>query len=211
MQVERRVNPTTLADSLEQPAQSRHETAFIQQRWVEQMGHTADLADCTIDDLTRFAGKLSIAVQLQVLLHGIEHDLCSRQLLPNAIVQFTREPAPFFVLGGHQMAREFSQLTIQSFQLFRLTMKLGKHADLGPQQLRHYRNRNVVHGSALVSLQAIKISKVYSRDKNDGRPLESRMLPDHFGELESVHVRHADIHQHNSNIVFEQDFERIPG
>src|SRR5580704_17869516 len=48
-----------------------------------------------------------------------------------------------------------------------------------------------------------------SGDEDDGRFLVARMLPDHIGQIESVHVRHADVHEHDGDVVPKKQIEGL--
>ena len=48
---------------------------------------------------------------------------------------------------------------------------------------------------------------MYRRDEDNGGLLEAGMLPNHSRKLEAVHVRHADVGEHDRNIILEQYFE----
>ncbi len=90
-------------------------------------------------------------------------------------------------------------------------MQLGKYAHLGPQQLWNDGHRDVIHRAALISLDAIQIRQMYCRDEDDGRLLEARMLVHHIRQLEAIDLRHADVHQHHSDIMTEQHVQSLAG
>ena len=53
---------------------------------------------------------------------------------------------------------------------------------------------------------------MYARDEDDGRALEARVLVDQLRRLEPVHVRHADVEQHDRELLVHQLLERLaPG
>ena len=72
----------------------------------------------------------------------IRHHLRSAEFLPQAVVQFARDAAALVVLRGDQVAGEGAQFAVQDFQLLRLAVQIGKHADLGPQQFGNDGNGN---------------------------------------------------------------------
>src|SRR5215467_124875 len=83
-------------------------------------------------------------------------------------------------------------------------MQFGEDADLCPQQLRDDRHRYIVNRPALVALDAINICQMHCRDEDDGSLLKTRMLPDHFGKLKAIKVRHAHVHQHHGNVSLQE-------
>src|SRR5262249_54995385 len=91
-----------------------------------------------------------------------------------------------------------------------LTVQFGKHADFRPQELRNNRNRNVVHSTPLVPLEAVEIGQMYSGNKNDRSSLKSRMLTDNFGEFKAVNFGHGHIHKDDSHIGFQENLEGLP-
>ena len=36
------------------------------------------------------------------------------------------------------------------------------------------------------------------------------MLADHFGQFKTVNIGHADVHEHNRDIILQQYFQRFP-
>ncbi len=88
-------------------------------------------------------------------------------------------------------------------------MQLSEDADFCPQHFRDYRHRDIVDRAALISLQAVSVRQVDGGNKNDRGSLKSRVLADNFRQLESIQVRHADIHQHYGDIRPEQDLQGL--
>ena len=68
----------------------------------------------------------------------------------------------------------------------------------------------IIDGSALVSLEPVQIGEMHAGNKNDRGLLKAGMLPNHVGQLEAVELRHADVHQHDGDIVLQQVFQRLP-
>ena len=97
------------------------------------------------------------------------------------------------------------ELAIQLLELPRLAVELGEDLDLRPQDFRHHRHRHVVDRAHLVAAQPIDVGQQDRRDEDDRRLLEARMLADHRGELEAVELRHADVDQHDGDLVLQQD------
>ena len=93
------------------------------------------------------------------------------------------------------------EFAIEPFKLPRLAMEFGEDADLGPQELRDDGDGDVVHRAALVALDAVQIGEVDGGDEDDGGLLEARMLAHHLRQLEAIDLRHADVHQHDGDIV----------
>src|SRR5262249_34998381 len=103
------------------------------------------------------------------------------------------------------------ELLIQEFQLTGLAMQFDKNIDLGFQYLRYDRDRNIIYRPTLVSLNTIRIREMNGGDEDDGSFLEPRVLADHFRQLEAIDVRHAHIHQNNSWVGLEQEFQCLLG
>src|SRR5579872_2341061 len=96
------------------------------------------------------------------------------------------------------------QLPIQFFQLLRFAVEFGKDAYFCPHQLGNDRDSNVIDGSALVTLDQVKVSQVHSRDEDDRSLLESGVLSDNFRELEAIKLGHAHVHQNHRDVMLQQ-------
>jgi hypothetical protein len=55
----------------------------------------------------------------------------------------------------------------------------------------------------------IDLGEMNRRNEDHRDLLEARMLADHRGKLEAVELRHADVHQHDGDLVLEQVLERF--
>ena len=109
------------------------------------------------------------------------------------------------------LADKLFQPLVQRFQLPAFAMQLREHADLGAQQFGDDRNGDVIHRALPVSLHAIDVGEVNAGDEDDGGLLKPGMLADHLGEIEAVHVGHADIGQHDADIFLQQVFQGFGG
>ncbi len=101
------------------------------------------------------------------------------------------------------------QLPVELLQLAGLPVELREHPDLGAQHIGDDRNRNVVDRSHRVAAQPVHVSQVNGGDEDDRRLLEARVVADHRGKLETVEIRHADVHQHDGDLALEQLLERL--
>ncbi len=59
--------------------------------------------------------------------------------------------------------------------------------------------------------QEIAFAEMNGGDEDDGGLLEARMLPDHLGQFKAVQLRHADIHQDDRDVGFQQERQCILG
>ena len=165
----------------------------------------ADLLDGAVDGVARFdQGAIVSFAMRHIARKTIDHHLCGAELLAEPVVQFARDAAALFVLSDEQTARQVAQFEIEQFKLARLAMKLGKDADFRAQEFRVDRDGDVIDGAPLISLEAVEIGEVNRRDENDRSLLETRMLTNHVGKLEAIDLGHADIHQNDSDVIFEQ-------
>ena len=101
------------------------------------------------------------------------------------------------------------ELGVELLELARLAIQLGEDPDLGAQELRHDRHRHVVDRARLVAAQPVEIGQLDRRDEDDRGRLEARMLADHRRQLEAVELRHADIDQHDRDLVLQQLLQRL--
>ena len=115
--------------------------------------------------------------------------------------------------GAFELARAIGdtvlQLAVQRLQLPGLAMKLGEDLDLGEKNLRHHRHRHIVDRAHLVAAKQVLVREADGRDEDDRRVLEARMLADHGGKLEAVHVRHAHIHQDDGDVGAQELVESL--
>src|SRR5579859_7348033 len=59
------------------------------------------------------------------------------------------------------------QLVIQHFEHARFTMEFDEDADLGSQNIRYNRDRNVIDSAASIALNFVRVSEVNAGDEND--------------------------------------------
>ena len=90
-------------------------------------------------------------------------------------------------------------------ELAGLAVELDEDADFGAQNLGDDGDRDVVDGAAAVAVDLVGVGEVDAGDEDDGGLAEARMLADHVGELEAVELGHADVHQDDGDVVFEED------
>src|SRR5208283_5727660 len=103
------------------------------------------------------------------------------------------------------------KFAIQRFQLLCLAMEIGKHSYFRAEKFGNHRDRNVVDGAVLVSLELIEIGEMYCRHEDDRGPLETWMLANHGRQLKTVELWHADVHQHHRDFPLQKNFERLFG
>ena len=113
------------------------------------------------------------------------------------------------VLACSSCAFASARLAIELLQLQPLAMQLDQHRHLAAQDLRHDRDRDVVDRAELVALEAVELGVVHAGDEDDRRALEARMIVDHRRGLEAVHARHADVEQHQRELVLHQARQRL--
>jgi hypothetical protein len=102
------------------------------------------------------------------------------------------------------------QLGVQPLELPGLAVEVDEKPDLGAQQVRHDRYRQVVHRADLVTPQAVEIGHMDRRNEDDSSPLETRVLTDHGRQLEPVKVRHDNVDQDDGNLGAQKVLERLP-
>ena len=193
--------------NLRETAERGAEADFIEQRRMQQMRHAADLLDGAIDQSAAFGGTLLLST-LRLMsgrTNAVQHHLCGGQILSQTVVKFARDAPAFFVLRGDQSCWRGGAVPDSAiFELPGLSVQFGKDADLGAQQFRNDRNGNVVDRAALVAFQAVEIGEMHGGNEDDGGLLKARMLANHVGQLETVELRHADVHQHDGDVGLQQ-------
>ena len=88
-------------------------------------------------------------------------------------------------------------------------MQFGEHTDFGSQQFGNHGNGDVIHCSALISLEPVQVGQVDGRDEDNGDFLKTWMLPDHVRKLKAIQFRHAHIHQDDGDVHLQQDLQRF--
>ena len=76
---------------------------------MQQMRHTADLLNRSVDGGTGLAGNLPIRRGRAISKNRLRHHLGRGKFLPQAVMQFPRDPAPFVILHGDQAGRKPAQ------------------------------------------------------------------------------------------------------
>ena len=112
---------------------------------------------------------------------------------------------------GRALGDPALELVIELLELPGLAIELGEDLHLRAQDFRNHRNRNIVHGTHLVSAQSVDVGEKNGGNEDDRRLLEPRMIADHGSELEAVQLRHANIDQDDGNLVLEQLLQRLAG
>ena len=113
--------------------------------------------------------------------------------------------------GGRPLRDPLLQLAVQPLELAALAIELGEDLDLGPENLRDHRHRDIVDGPDLIAPEEIEIGQKHGRNEDDRGLLEARVLADHARELEAVEVGHVDIHQHDGDIGAQKMVEGLAG
>src|ERR1700730_18467997 len=104
---------------------------------MQEIRHAANLLQRAVNQSENVADCLfSRFRRLLLPKDSMQHDLDHGEVLAQPIVQFSRNAPALLILRGNQADRETPQLTVQYFQLIRLSVQLRKYADLGPQQFR---------------------------------------------------------------------------
>ena len=151
------------------------------------------------------ARQLAEAVELLHLMHLRQRLLALGGALLDAPLQLG--------IGFGQLGSAFLhaalEFGVEPLEIARLAVELGENTDLGAQQLRHHRHRHVIGCAVLVAFDAIEIGHRDRRDENDCCRLEARMLADHGRELETVELGHANIDQHDGDLVLQKQREGL--
>ena len=88
---------------------------------MQQVGNIANFRDCAFRELDTLLARVKFFGRVQIQLESYEH-------LPQIIMQFAGQTAPFDVLNMHQLRRHALQFKIPQFQLaarFRQLRHLG--------------------------------------------------------------------------------------
>ena len=113
--------------------------------------------------------------------------------------------------GSRPLRDPLLQLAVQPLELAALAIELGEDLDLGPENLRDHRHRNIVDGPDLIAPEEIEIGQKHGGNEDDRGLLEARVLADHARELEAVEVGHVDIHEHDGDIGAQKMVEGLAG
>ena len=111
-------------------------------------------------------------------------------------------------LGG-ACADPLLELGVEPFELAVLAIEIGEHPHLGAQHLGHHGDGHVIDRAHLVAAEMVNLRQMDRRDEDHRDLLEARMFADHRGKLEAVELRHADVHQHDGDLVLEELFQRL--
>src|SRR6185312_13721981 len=111
----------------------------------------------------------------------------------HSLLELRVQAPQFFAAFGHAIL----EFAIELLQLASFAMQLGEDADLGAQDLRDDRDRDVVDCAALIAANTVYFREMDGGDEDDGNLLEARMLTHHIGQLEAVDFGHGNIHQYD--------------
>ena len=153
------------------------------------------------------AGQLAEAFDLPHLVHLGKCGLALAGALFDALLQIG--------VGVRQFGGPFGdavlELGVQGLELPSLAVELGKYPHLGAQQIGDDRHRNIIDRAGLIASQQVEIGDLDRRHEDNRGLLKARVLADHRRQLEPVEVGHADIDQHDGDIVFEKLLECLVG
>ena len=110
---------------------------------------------------------------------------------------------------GRLRPRQRHMLLGLAFDLLRLLVELDEHADLGPEDLRHHRREDVIHGAERVALRRVHLVAECG-DEDDGRLGRLPAAADHRGGLQAVHLRHLHVEQDDREFLVQQVPQRLP-
>jgi hypothetical protein len=96
------------------------------------------------------------------------------------------------------------EFVVELLQIPGLAKQFGKHPDFRPQQLGHHGHGNIIDRAGLISPQIIALAQMDGGNEDNRCLLKPRMFPDHLSQLETIQFRHADIHQNDRHLVFQQ-------
>ena len=103
------------------------------------------------------------------------------------------------------------QVGVEPRELAGLAMQFDEHPDLGAQHFRNDGHGDVVDRAPAIAVDLVGVGKVDAGDEDDCSLAEARMLANHVGQLETVQLRHADVHEDDGDVVSEEDVERLLG
>ena len=113
------VDTTARREAVGIPAQSRWESRFIKKWGMQQVRHRPKLSTHLIVDFYTLTHQRSGLIPRYFDKGFVQSNLHRREHLPGAVVQFTREPASFFVLKSEKLHAEFANLFVPLRQFFR--------------------------------------------------------------------------------------------
>src|SRR5216684_8337452 len=104
-------NFAPFGESIDVPMESRSESRFIQQRWVEQVGNRADLSTEFLYQSRTVVNRIGgLREAFDVGSHRRKVHSQRRQHLPHTVVQLTGDAPPLIILQLHQTRREIAQI-----------------------------------------------------------------------------------------------------
>ena len=146
------------------------------------------------------AGQLAEALDLLHLVHLCERGLALAGPLLDAAFQIGVGLRQF----GSTLLDPPLQLGVERLELPGLAVEFGKYANFGAQQVGDYRHRHVIDRSRRIAAQQVEVGHLDRRDEDDRGLLKARVLADHRRQLEAVEVGHADVDEHDRDVVLEQ-------
>ena len=110
---------------------------------------------------------------------------------------------------GRALGDPVLQFCVEPLELPALAIEIGEYPDLGPEQFRHDRHRQVIDRAHLIAAQMVNFRKMYRGDENDRDLLEPRVLSDQRCKLKAIELRHADIDEDDRNLILEKLLQRF--
>ena len=133
-----------------------HKADFVKKRRVKEMRNRANLLRQLFDKesvLAENVGSLWAELIRLPESHTVVHGECGDDL-SHAIVEVAGDAPALFILCGNQAGGKVAKFTVQMVHLARFAMEVREDAYLRAQQFGNDRDGDVIHGAALVSLEA---------------------------------------------------------
>jgi hypothetical protein len=109
-------------------------------------------------------------------------------------------------LGVHQRLRPFDHLFLHLQGLLgdeaALQVQIHEDGDLGPEDLRPDRGKDVIHGAQGVPVGQIHVRRAEGADEEDGDLFRSRKIPDPARRREPVHSGHQHVEEYDGEFPF---------
>src|SRR6202035_1918245 len=111
-------------------------------------------------------------------------------------------------LGGSLLDAAL-QLRIEELELPGLPEEVGKYPYLGQQKFGDDWHKYIIDRPVAVPFHTIWVGQRDGGNKDDCGVLKARMIADHPSEFKTVELRHADIAQNDSDVLFEKMLEGL--
>ena len=139
------LNPAALRKSLHVPSRRHSQSRLVQQRRMQQIRNSARLRHRLLQVRPRAVQQLVRAIRAAAACHGIQAHLRRRQILPQAVVQFSRKLSPLLVLQVQQpraqLPRRLLALARKFFRLLSLHQFRREHPVVQIEERQRYRER----------------------------------------------------------------------